>query len=89
MASNCEVRETRNAEAGLDIIRGALGTWSLESGLRSKDSRVVRRGVVGKVLGNSSNSLASYPTSCTVLRGVRHSNVPCLPGVRQAWRAAS
>ena len=33
------------------------------------------------------NSLAIYSTSCTVLRGVRHSNVPCLPGVIRDQRA--
>jgi hypothetical protein len=38
----------RRAEAALTIVRGPLGPRSLESGLRSKDSRAVRRGAGGK-----------------------------------------
>ena len=34
----------RHAIAGLTIVRGHLGPRSLASGLRSKDSRAVRRG---------------------------------------------
>src|SRR4029450_3966697 len=43
---------------------------SRESCLRSKDSRAVWRGAVGK--GPQGTSLAVYPTSCAVLRGWRH-----------------
>jgi hypothetical protein len=43
---------------------------SLESCLRSKDSRAVWRGAVGK--GPQGTSLAAYPTSSTVLNGLRH-----------------
>jgi hypothetical protein len=39
----------------------------LESDVTSKESRIVRRGAVGKVL--KSNSLAAYPTSSPVWRG--------------------
>ena len=42
---------------------------SLESHVTRKLSRVVRRGVVGKVLRiTRNNSLASYPTACPVRR---------------------
>ena len=40
---------------------------SLESGLRSKDSRAVWRGAVGK--GLQGTSLAAYPTASPVLNG--------------------
>jgi hypothetical protein len=43
------------------------GCRPLESGLRSKDLRAVRRGAVGKV--PSGNSLAAYPTACPVTTG--------------------
>jgi hypothetical protein len=68
MARGCEVREMRIAEAALTIVRARLETRSLESGLRSKDSRAVRRGAVGKV-PDMGNSLAAYPTARPVLNG--------------------
>jgi hypothetical protein len=68
MARGCEVREMRIAEAALTIVRARLETRSLESGLRSKDSRAVRRGAVGKV-PDMGNSLAAYPTARTVTTG--------------------
>ena len=51
---------------------------SLESCLRSKDSRAVWRGAVGK--GLQGTSLAAYPTSCPVLRGLVSGNTHRLPG---------
>jgi hypothetical protein len=45
----------------------------LESDVTSKESRIVRRGAVGKVL--NSNSLAVYPTSRTVLKPSRGGDV--------------
>jgi hypothetical protein len=42
MARGCEVREMRIAEAALTIVRAWFETRSLESGLRSKDSRAVK-----------------------------------------------
>jgi hypothetical protein len=66
MPSPCEVREMRRAEADLVIIQ-----WSLESGLRSKDSWVRSEGDRWKST-HRGNSLAVYPTVCTVLKGLRH-----------------
>ena len=51
-----QVREMRNAETILGVIRHR----PLESCLRSKDSRAVRRGAVRKV--PQGNSLAAYST---------------------------
>src|SRR5439155_19043508 len=66
-----EAREMRSAETILGVIRerGRLNgqgnamfrSRSLESCLRSKDSRAVWRGAVGK--GPQGTSLAAYPTS--------------------------
>ena len=67
----------RSAETILGVIRerGRLNgqgnamfrSRSLESCLRSKDSRAVWRGAVGK--GPQGTSLAAYPTSRTGLTG--------------------
>ncbi len=60
----------RTAETVLGVIQERLGMRLLESHVRPKDSRVVRRGVDGKVpsvLWIPGNSLASYPTT-TVTR---------------------
>src|SRR5712691_2760816 len=46
--------------------------------MRSKDSRPVRGGAVGKV--PQGNSLAAYSTASTVLRGAGCSNALLLPG---------
>src|SRR6478672_5489765 len=79
---NVQVREMRNADTVLGVSlrtmpRGhssrAAETASvpdigpLESCLRSKDSRAVRRGAVGKV--PQGNSLAAYSTARTVPGG--------------------
>jgi len=53
--------------------------------MRRKRSRPVLWGVVGKVpsIGQMhGNSLASYPTASSVLRGLGDSNAPRLPDVR-------
>jgi hypothetical protein len=68
----------RIAEAALTIVRARLETRSPESGLRSKDSRAVRRGAVGKV-PYMGNSLAAYPTARPVLRGGGGSDAASLP----------
>jgi hypothetical protein len=52
----------RNAETVLGVMHR-----SLESCLRSKDSRAVWRGAVGK--GPQGTSLAAYPTVCPVRGG--------------------
>ena len=56
-----KVREMRNAETILGVHR------PLASCLRSKDSRAVWRGAVGK--GPQGTSLAAYPTASPVLNG--------------------
>jgi hypothetical protein len=68
----------RIAEAALTIVRARLETRSPESGLRSKDSRAVRRGAVGKV-PDMGNSLAAYPTARAVLRGGGDGDTASLP----------
>jgi hypothetical protein len=69
-----EAREMRSAETVLGVIRergrhAMFRSRSLESCLRSKDSRAVWRGAVGK--GLQGTSLAAYPTASTVLETSR------------------
>jgi hypothetical protein len=49
MTSHGEAREMRRGHSRPGYHPSVAWRWPLESGLRSKDSRVVRRRVVGKV----------------------------------------
>jgi len=49
MTSHGEARKMRIGHSRPGYYSSVAWRWSLESGLRSKDSRVVRRRVVGKV----------------------------------------
>src|SRR4029453_5785700 len=49
MTSHGEARKMRIGHSRSGYYPSVAWRWSLESGLRSKDSRVVRRRVVGKV----------------------------------------
>src|SRR2546425_5463205 len=49
MTSHGEARKLRRSHSRPGAHPSVAWKWSLESGLRSKDSRVVRRRVVGKV----------------------------------------
>ncbi len=49
MPSHGEARKMRRGHSRPGYHPSVAWRWSLESGLRSKDSRVVRRRVVGKV----------------------------------------
>jgi hypothetical protein len=76
----------RDARGGEPQQDSSSGMWSLESGLRAKAARVRSEGVVGKVLGGPSNSLAAYPTPRPALaRGrVRVTARPTLPATFHA-----
>ena len=49
MTSHGEARKLRRSHSRPGAHPSVAWKWSLESGLRSKDSRAVRRRVVGKV----------------------------------------
>ncbi len=78
MSSNREVREMRDAATVLNIIRGSHEERSLESHVIRK--AVMRGSEEGRWKSTrKGNSLATYPTSRTVLRGGSGGNVASLP----------
>ena len=80
VSRNCEVRAMRNAEADLLIGRRCSVK---ATGERLKIERLMSRsegsGWKSTYLGNS---LAAYPTACTVLRGLSDGDITQLPDHR-------
>ena len=98
MERNRKVREMRDAETVLNIIRdrGQRGLLPLERSSRklengSPESYVIRKSVMRSSEGGrrksayTGNSPAAYPTARTVLRGGWCSNAPSLPDKSFTW----